>query len=66
MIALCHNNEELILNVRLNYLEKKIENFVIVESEFDHQGNKKKLNFDINKFSQYKNKIEYLVVSRVS
>tara|TARA_B110001452_G_scaffold97809_1_gene80894 strand:+ start:600 stop:1385 length:786 start_codon:yes stop_codon:yes gene_type:complete len=58
-----YNNEELILNVRLNYLEKKIEKFIIVESEFDHQGNKKKLNFDINKFSQYKNKIEYLVVS---
>ena len=59
-----YNNEELILNVRLNYLEKKIEKFIIVESEFDHQGNKKKLNFDINKFSQYKNKIEYLVVSK--
>ncbi len=57
-----YNNEELILNLRLNYLEKKIEKFVIVESEFDHQGNKKKLNFDINKFSQYKNKIEHLVV----
>jgi beta-1,4-mannosyl-glycoprotein beta-1,4-N-acetylglucosaminyltransferase len=57
-----YNNEELILNLRLNYLEKKIEKFIIVESEFDHQGNKKKLNFDINKFSQYKNKIEHLVV----
>jgi beta-1,4-mannosyl-glycoprotein beta-1,4-N-acetylglucosaminyltransferase len=33
-----YNNEELILNLRLNYLEKKIEKFIIVESEFDHQG----------------------------
>jgi len=59
-----YNNEELILKIRLNYLEKKIEKFIIVESEFDHQGNKKKLNFDINKFSQYKNKIEYLVINK--
>ena len=58
-----YNNEELILNLRLKYLNKSIERFIIVESEFDHQGNKKKLNFDISKFSKYKNKIEYLVIS---
>ena len=45
-----YNNENLILDIRLSYLEKKIEKFILVESQFDHQGNKKKLNFDIKKF----------------
>ena len=57
-----YNNENLILDIRLSYLEKKIEKFILVESQFDHQGNKKKLNFDIKKFIKYKNKIEYLVI----
>ena len=37
-------------------------NSLQVESNVDHQGNKKKLNFDKKKFKEFENKIEYLVI----
>ena len=57
-----YNNEELMLDIRLNYMVEKVEKFIIVESKFDHQGNKKKIEFDIKKFSKYKNKINHLII----
>ena len=36
--------------------------FVITEATYTHNGTKKKLNFDINKFEKFKDKIIYLVV----
>ena len=38
-------NEDVILNLRLNYLNKFVDNFVIVESKFNHIGEKINLNF---------------------
>mgnify|MGYP001456492360 FL=1 len=55
-------NEETILDLRLNILEESVNFFVIVESTTDHQGNEKKLNFDINKFKKFQKKIIYVVV----
>ena len=57
-----YNNEDLILDIRFNILNQYVEKFVLVESRVDHQGNKKKLNFDKKKFKEFENKIEYLVV----
>ena len=34
-----YNNEDLVLDIRLNTLSQHIHKFVIVESKFDHQGN---------------------------
>ena len=34
-------NEDLILDLRLNYLNKFVDFFVIVESTFNHKGEKK-------------------------
>ena len=55
-------NEDVILDLRLNYLNKFVDHFVIVESTFNHRGKRKKLNFDINKFSEFKKKIKYLIL----
>ena len=55
-------NEEHIVDLRLNILNKFVDTFVIVESTINHQGQNKKLNFDIRKFSKFKNKIDYIVV----
>jgi beta-1,4-mannosyl-glycoprotein beta-1,4-N-acetylglucosaminyltransferase len=55
-------NEDVVLDLRLNYLNDFVEKFIIVESHFFHNGKKKKLNFDINKFSKFKHKIIYLVL----
>ena len=55
-------NEENILDLRLNILDEFVNFFVIVESTTDHQGNKKKLNFDKDKFKKFQKKIIYVVV----
>ena len=55
-------NEENILDLRLNILDEYVDFFVIAESTTDHQGNIKKLNFDINKFKKFQKKIIYVVV----
>ena len=55
-------NEENILDLRLNILDKHVDFFVIVESTTDHQGNEKKLYFDVNKFKKFQKKIIYIVV----
>ena len=57
-----YSNEDLILDVRLNTLSDYVSRFVIVEANKDHQGKEKKLNFNINNFPKFKNKITYLVV----
>ena len=53
-------NEDVVLDLRLNYLNKFVDKFVIVESLFFHNGKPKKLNFDIKKFSKFREKIIYL------
>ena len=55
-------DEEHILDFRLNILDEFVDFFVMVESTTDHQGNKKKLNFDSKKFKKFNNKIIYIVV----
>ena len=55
-------NEEHIAEIRFNILDKFVNTFVIVESTVNHQGKPKKLNFDINKYKKFKNKINYIIV----
>jgi beta-1,4-mannosyl-glycoprotein beta-1,4-N-acetylglucosaminyltransferase len=55
-------DEEHILDLRLNILEEFVDFFVIVESTSDHQGKPKKLNFNLNNFAKFKDKIIYIVV----
>jgi beta-1,4-mannosyl-glycoprotein beta-1,4-N-acetylglucosaminyltransferase len=53
-------DEELLLDIRLNILDKYVDFFIIVESEFFHNGKKRQLKFNINKFKKFKNKIIYI------
>ena len=55
-------SEDLMLDIRFNVLNEFVDRFIIVESKYSHSGEKKKLNFDINKFQKFKDKIEYLVI----
>ncbi len=61
--CIIYSNEDLILDIRFNTLNDYIHKFVIIESKYDHQGNKKKLNFNIQKFKKFKKKIIYKIVS---
>ena len=42
-----YHSEDLMLDVRFNILDEHVHKFIIVESEYSHSGQKKKLNFDI-------------------
>jgi beta-1,4-mannosyl-glycoprotein beta-1,4-N-acetylglucosaminyltransferase len=55
-------DEDLVLDIRLNTLHKFVDKFVIAEATLDHAGNEKKLNFNINNFSKFKDKINYIVI----
>ena len=55
-------NEDLMLDVRFNILNKYVDKFVISEAKYSHSGEKKKLNFNINNFSDFKKKIIYLPI----
>jgi beta-1,4-mannosyl-glycoprotein beta-1,4-N-acetylglucosaminyltransferase len=55
-------DEEMLLDLRLNILDKFVDQFVIVESSYTHSGKEKKLIFDINKYSKFKEKINYIVL----
>ena len=57
-------DEDMLLDLRLNIMDKYVDKFVITEASYMHNGNKKKLNFDINKFKKFKDKITYIVVDK--
>ena len=54
-------DEEVVLDVRLNTLNKLVDYFVIVESKFTHKGDERKLKFNHKRFEKFKDKIIYLV-----
>ena len=56
-------DEEMMLDLRLNILDKYVDKFIITEATYMHNGKSKKLLFDINKYSKFKDKIIYLVVN---
>ena len=55
-------DEDLVIDLRLNILNEYVDEFVIVESKFTHSGKKRELLFDINKYSKFKKKINYIVL----
>ena len=57
-------DEEMLLDLRLNIMDKYVDKFVITEATYTHRGRPKKLVFDINKFSKFKDKIIYIVVDK--
>ena len=57
-----YNNEDLILDIRLNYLNKFVEKFIIVEAKYTHQGKEKKNFLDLSNFNKFRNKITHLFI----
>ena len=55
-------DEDLVLDLRLNVLNDYVDKFVIAEATKDHTGRNKKLNFNIENFSKFKEKINYIIV----
>ena len=57
-------DEDLILDLRLNILDKYVDYFVVVESTFTHKGDERKLHFNHKRFKKFENKIIYLVYDK--
>ena len=55
-------DEDLLLDLRLNTLNKYVNKFVIAEATYTHNGSKKELKFDIANFKKFQDKITYIVV----
>ena len=51
-------------NLRFNILNKHVDKFVVCESIYDHKGNHKGINFDINQHSEFKDKIKHLILKK--
>jgi len=54
-------DEEVVVDIRLNTLNKFVDYFVIVESKFTHKGDRRELKFNHKKFEKFKDKIIYLI-----
>ena len=52
------------LDVRFHVLNDYVEKFIVTESLYSHSGQPKKLNFDINNYPKFKDKIIYLVIDQ--
>ena len=50
-------------NLRFNILNNYVEQFVVCESKFDHKGHYKGVNFNIENYKEFKNKITHLVIN---
>ena len=59
-----YSNENDLLDLRLKYLDKYVDYFVIIESCFNHKGEKRKLLFNHKKYKRFKNKIIYLIYKK--
>ena len=49
-------NEDHLVDLRFNILDKYVDYFVVSESTKNHQGEEKILNFNINNFPKFKKK----------
>ena len=58
-------DEDLILDTRLNILDKYVDYFIIVESRFNHKGDSRSLKFNKEKFKKFENKIKYIVIDKL-
>ena len=56
-------DEDLLLNLRFNILDKYVDYFVIVEGNKTWQNNPKEFKFNINKYEKFKDKIIYIKVT---
>ena len=57
-------DEDLLLDLRLNTLNKYVKKFVITEATYTHNGAKKELKFNIGNFKRFQDKITYIVVDK--
>ena len=56
-------DEDVVLDVRLNFLDKFVDKFIIIESEYNHKGERRTPLFNMDKFKKFKHKIKYILTN---
>ena len=57
-------SEHLMMDIRFHVLNDFVEKFIVCESTYSHSGKKKKLNFNINNYPKFKDKIIYVTIDK--
>jgi beta-1,4-mannosyl-glycoprotein beta-1,4-N-acetylglucosaminyltransferase len=57
-------DEDILLDFRLNCLNKYVDKFVIVECNYTHRGIKKGFNLDLERLKKFKEKIIYIQIKK--
>ena len=52
----------MLFDLRLNVLNDYVDKFIVIEAKHSHSGKKKKLNFDIDSYKNFKDRIIYKVI----
>ena len=57
-------DEPILFDLRLNILDRYVDKFIVIEAKYTHSGKDKKLNFDINNFKKFQDKIIYKIIEK--
>ena len=57
------SDEKMLLDIRLNVLNDYVDEFIIVESKYKHNGDLKDKIFDLNLYPKFKHKIKYIYLN---
>ena len=64
--CITYSNERLLFNLRLNILDKFVDRFIVIEANYSHSGNKKEINFNINHYPKFKERITHIILKEES
>ncbi len=56
--------ENMMMDIRFNILDPYIDQFIVCESLFTHSGKSKKINFNIDEYPKFKDKITHIVLEK--
>lgn len=54
--------ENLMMDIRFNILNSYVDKFIVCESIYSHSGKKKKINFNLNDYPKFKDKIKHIIL----
>ena len=55
-------NEPMLFEIRLNVLDKYVDEFIVAEALYTHSGQKKKINFNKELYPKFKDRITHIVI----
>ncbi len=56
--------ENMMMDIRFNILNSYVDKFIVCESLYTHSGKKKDINFNINDYPNFKDKITHLILEK--